>query len=101
MAGRPLAAAGGGSWSVDWPRADINLSVRLGELTRTYISKTGGEPNPLLVQLTDQQLTDLFKVARMPARARAAEKSEGDSVREWVAVFKAKRDEIVNHRCPS
>jgi hypothetical protein len=46
----------GGNWSVDWPRADINLSVRLGELTRTRISRTGGEPNPLLVQLTDDAL---------------------------------------------
>jgi hypothetical protein len=46
----------GGNWSVDWPRADINLSVRLGELTRAYISRTGGEPNPLLVQLTDDAL---------------------------------------------
>ncbi len=55
----------------------------------------------LLAQLTDRQLTDLFKVARMPARARAAEQPEGDSVREWVAAFKAKRDEIVNHRCPN
>ena len=49
----------GGNWSVDWPRADINLSMRLGELTRTSISKTGGEPNPLLLQLTDDALFQL------------------------------------------
>jgi hypothetical protein len=54
----------------------------------------------LLVQLTDKQLTDLFTVARMPARARAADQPEGDSVREWVTEFKAKRDEVVNQRCP-
>ena len=46
----------GGNWSVDWPRADINLSTRLGELTRTSISKTNGEPNPLLIELTDDAL---------------------------------------------
>ena len=46
----------GGNWSVDWPRADINLSTRLGELTRTSVSKAGGEPNPLLVELTDDAL---------------------------------------------
>jgi hypothetical protein len=55
----------------------------------------------LLVQLTDRQLTDLFRVARMPARARAAEQPEGQAVSEWVAAFKAKRDEIVNQRCPN
>jgi len=43
----------GGNWSVDYPRADINLSVRLSELTRTNVSMTNGEPNPLLVRLTD------------------------------------------------
>ena len=26
----------GGGWSVDWPRADENLSFRLSELTRTH-----------------------------------------------------------------
>src|SRR5213076_356286 len=25
----------GGDWSVDWPRADENLSIRLSELTKT------------------------------------------------------------------
>ncbi len=43
----------GGNWSVDYPRADINLSVRLSELTRADVSMTNGEPNPLLVRLTD------------------------------------------------
>jgi len=46
----------GGNWSVDYPRADINLSVRLSELTRTYVSMTNGEPNPLLIRLTDDAL---------------------------------------------
>lgn len=55
----------------------------------------------LLLQLTDRQLTDLFQVAGMPARARAAGQPEGDSVAEWVSAFKTKRDEIVHHRCPS
>jgi hypothetical protein len=45
----------GGNWSVDYPRADINLSIRLGELTRTRISRDAatGEPNHVLVRLTD------------------------------------------------
>jgi Domain of unknown function (DUF4159) len=46
----------GGNWSVDYPRADINLSVRLSELTRANVSMTNGEPNPLLIRLTDDVL---------------------------------------------
>ena len=29
----------GGNWSVDYPRADLNLSVRLSELTKTDVSR--------------------------------------------------------------
>ena len=45
----------GANWSVDYPRADVNLSIRLSELTRTRISRDAatGEPNHVLVRLTD------------------------------------------------
>ena len=44
----------GGNWSVDYPRADVNLSIRLSELTRTRISRdASGEPNHVLLRLTD------------------------------------------------
>ena len=47
----------GGSWAVDYPRADINLSIRLSELTRTQISTdSAGEPNHLVMQLSDPAL---------------------------------------------
>ena len=47
----------GANWSVDYPRADINLSIRLSELTRTRISRdTSGEPNHVLLRLTDDLL---------------------------------------------
>jgi hypothetical protein len=47
----------GGGWGVDYPRADINLSIRLSELTRTQISTDpSGEPNHLVVRLTDPAL---------------------------------------------
>jgi hypothetical protein len=49
----------GGGWSVDYPRADLNLSIRLAELTKTDVSKSpGGEPNHLLIRLTDPELFD-------------------------------------------
>ncbi len=44
----------GGNWGVDYPHADINLSIRLSELTRTRISRdSAGEPNHVLLHLTD------------------------------------------------
>ncbi len=48
----------GANWSVDYPRADINLSIRLAELTRTRISRdpATGEPNHVLLRLTDDLL---------------------------------------------
>jgi hypothetical protein len=47
----------GGDWSVDWPRADINLSIRLSELTKTAVGKApAGDPNHLLLRLSDDAL---------------------------------------------
>jgi hypothetical protein len=49
----------GGGWSVDYPRADINFSIRLSQLTKTHVSRdVSGEPNHLLVRLTDKELFD-------------------------------------------
>src|SRR3954468_8939910 len=49
----------GGGWSVAYPRADINFSLRLAELTKTHVSRdVSGEPNHLLVRLTDPELFD-------------------------------------------
>jgi hypothetical protein len=56
-----VAFAGGGgfgsSWSVDYPRADINLSIRLSELTKTRISRDAADgPRHILVRLTDPEM---------------------------------------------
>src|SRR5262245_24461538 len=49
--------AGGQGWSTDYPDAERNFSIRLGELTRTRVSKDGqGEPNYVVVRLTDDLL---------------------------------------------
>ena len=46
-----------GNWSVDYPQADLNLSIRLAELTKTAISRdAGARPNHLIVRLTDDEL---------------------------------------------
>jgi hypothetical protein len=47
----------GHGWDVDFPRAEINLSIRLAELTRASVSRDSyGTPNHLLVRLTDPEL---------------------------------------------
>jgi hypothetical protein len=47
----------GGNWSVDYPRADINLSIRLSELTKTPVPlDKSGEPTHFVVRLTDDGL---------------------------------------------
>jgi hypothetical protein len=49
----------GGNWNADWPRADINLSIRLSELTKADVSKdSAGEPNHLLIRFTDPEVFD-------------------------------------------
>jgi hypothetical protein len=56
----------------------------------------------LLVQLTDQQLRDMFEVARVDRRSRKPNSAEPPaSVDAWVAAFKNKRAEIVSTHCPS
>lgn len=47
----------GGNWVVDYPRADVNLSIRLSELTKVRISRDGErEPRHFVLPLTDPSL---------------------------------------------
>lgn len=62
---------------------------RIGEAGRAFLSG-------LLVQLSDAQLHDLFAIAQFDKRVGGGRTATVD---EWVAAFRAKRDEIVNARC--
>src|SRR5687768_7330551 len=54
---RPNPRGDGGGWLTDYPLADIDLSIRLSELTKTRVSfDGGGQPNHLIVQLTSDEL---------------------------------------------
>src|SRR5262245_11733443 len=47
----------GGSWLTDYPLADIDLSIRVSELTKIAVSFDGPEqPRHLIVRLTDDEL---------------------------------------------
>ncbi len=49
--------AGGQGWSTDYPDAELNFSIRLGELTRTRVSRDSyGTPDHLVVRLTEPAL---------------------------------------------
>jgi hypothetical protein len=47
----------GGGWGVDYPRADINLPIRLSELTKTPVNfDDQREPNHVVIQATEPEL---------------------------------------------
>jgi hypothetical protein len=47
----------GGNWLTDYPNADIDLMIRLAELTKTPVSFDGAkQPEHLIVRLTDDEL---------------------------------------------
>jgi hypothetical protein len=57
IAFRNAANGDGAGWSVDYPRADLNLSFRLSELTSTTINHTdAGDIDHVVLRLTDPQL---------------------------------------------
>jgi len=48
----------GGGWSVDYPKADVNLSFRLSELTTTNVSRDPAtEFQHVVLRLSDPQMT--------------------------------------------
>jgi hypothetical protein len=68
-----------------------------GTLADPSISEAGRRfLSGLLQQLTDEQLRELFTVARFPQKPQGG----GQGVDGWVAAFKHKRDEIAGVRCP-
>ena len=73
-----------------------------GTLSEPVISESGREfLADLLMKLSDQQLQDLFDVARVRLRLRSPGhvNSGFATSAEWVDVFKAKRQQIVDRRC--
>ena len=73
-----------------------------GTLDNPQISEAGRQfLAGLLSQLRDAQLRELFETGRVELLSRDPGKDDTPaSVDEWVAVFKRKRADIVDHRCP-
>jgi hypothetical protein len=97
---------------VEWAATPVWKDARqcIGNLSKSF---TGTLKDPviseegrkflagLLAQLSDKQLRDLFEVSRVTLRLRSPEKARSGfaTIDEWVAAFKQKRAEIVDHRC--
>ena len=75
----------GGGWGVDYPRADVNLTIRLSELTRTSISRdAAGEPNHLVVRLTDDALFQCPFVMMTEVGAAYLDDAEASRLRDYL-----------------
>jgi hypothetical protein len=96
-----------GSWrSVDVWRDDTGCQANLtssivGTLSHPQISEAGRQfLAGRLKLLSDRQLRDLFTASRVERRNEQLD-GRRVTVDDWVEVFKAKRDQIVNRRCPT
>jgi hypothetical protein len=76
---------GSGSWYVDFPKADINLSIRLSELTKTPVSKDDeGQPLPLVIQLTDAELFNCPFIMMTEVGAASFNAKEAEALRNYL-----------------
>jgi len=75
----------GGGWSTDYPRADVNLSIRLSELTKTKVSlDPSGTPNHLVVRLTDDELFQCPFILMAEVGAAYFDEQEASRLRDYL-----------------
>ena len=85
LAFRGSRGGDGGGWMVDFPRADINLSIRLSELTKTHVSfDPAHEPNHLVVRATDPELFQCPFVMATEVGAAYFDEEESARLREYL-----------------
>jgi hypothetical protein len=74
-----------GNWAVDFPRADINLSIRLAELTRTDIGRDANDnPHNLLLNLTAPELFDCPFIMMTEVGSAELSNAEVQQLREYL-----------------
>src|SRR5512132_1327763 len=75
----------GGSWRTDFPRADINFSIRFSELTKANVSfDAQREPKHLLVNLGGPELSGCPWVMMSAPGAAAIDDKEADDLRTYL-----------------
>jgi hypothetical protein len=76
----------GGRWTTDYPNADINMSIRFAELTKTRVSFTpSGQPNHLLVRPTDDELFQCPLVIMTAPGSAIFDDDEAAALRTYLA----------------
>ena len=76
----------GGSWTTDYPNADINMSIRFSELTRTRVAFTAsGQPKHLLVRPTDATLFQCPLVIMTAPGSAVFDDDEAAALRTFLA----------------
>ena len=82
---QPALDGFGGRWTTDYPRADINMSIRLSELTKVNVSfGARGEPNHLLVRPSGDELFQCPLVILSAPGSALIERSDAIRVREYL-----------------
>jgi len=75
----------GAGWGVDWPRADMNLSIRLSEITRVPVSMEGPEePKTLLVRLNTPEMFHCPFIMMTEPGGAYIDEAEARSLREYL-----------------
>jgi hypothetical protein len=75
----------GGSWRTDYPNADINMSVRLSELTKIPVSRQStGPPNHLLVRIEGDELFQCPLVIMSAPGSAVIDDTEASRLREYL-----------------
>jgi hypothetical protein len=75
----------GGNWGVDFPRADINLSIRLSELTKATVGFNGpDEPKHVIIQLTDPTLYQCGFIMMTEVGAALITDAEAEALRNYL-----------------
>jgi hypothetical protein len=85
LAFRSQRGGRGGGWNVDFPRADVNLSIRLSELTRTNVSFDElDEPRHLVLRATDEALFQCPFVMATEVGAAYFDEEESARLRDYL-----------------
>lgn len=76
----------GVGWRTDYPYGEINLTIRLSELTKTAVSRTPGdrEPNHYVVEIDDDALFQCPVVMASDAGTIGFDEEEAERLREYL-----------------
>ena len=74
----------GMGWGTDYPYAEINLSIRLSELTKTTVGFDGRNPNHLVVRPTDDTLFQCPMVIASDPGSAGFSPEDADRLRQYL-----------------